>query len=194
MTREEVQLFLDHADAQVETALRRGHKGALASYRDATVFKVVYAWGLRCSEASGLDIADFHRRADAPELGRFGALDVGPSGLPPRWRTVVSTMPWAVEAVEDYVDHIRPRYRSSRQPALWPTERGGRLSARGIRERFASYRDALGLDKAMTPHRMRGAYIAHLLEGGADLAFVRQQVGRTVAATIAARVRPARPQ
>ena len=42
MTREEIQLFLDYADAQVDRAIRLGRKGSLAAYRDATVYKVIY--------------------------------------------------------------------------------------------------------------------------------------------------------
>ena len=42
----ELQRFLDYADEQVERAVRAKRKGALAAYRDATLFKVVYAWGL----------------------------------------------------------------------------------------------------------------------------------------------------
>ncbi|MEV0170525.1 hypothetical protein AB0I00_05280 [Streptomyces sp. NPDC050803] len=49
---------------------------ALAAYRDATVFKVIYAWGLRCNETSRLDTTDFYRNPKAPELGRFGSLQV----------------------------------------------------------------------------------------------------------------------
>ncbi len=45
-TREELQRFFDYADNRVEQAIRMGRKGALAAYRDATVFKVVYGWGL----------------------------------------------------------------------------------------------------------------------------------------------------
>ncbi|MFD0585736.1 hypothetical protein [Dactylosporangium darangshiense] len=45
MTREELQLFLDFADDQVERAVSSKRKGALAAYRDATLFKVVYGWG-----------------------------------------------------------------------------------------------------------------------------------------------------
>jgi integrase/recombinase XerC len=45
-TREELQRFLDYADDQVERAVRAKRKGALAAYRDATLFKVVYGWGL----------------------------------------------------------------------------------------------------------------------------------------------------
>jgi len=46
MTREELQRFFDYADDRVDAAARSGRKGALAAYRDATVFKVMYAWGL----------------------------------------------------------------------------------------------------------------------------------------------------
>jgi integrase/recombinase XerC len=41
-TREELQRFLDYADDQVERAVRSGRKGALAAYRDATIFKVIH--------------------------------------------------------------------------------------------------------------------------------------------------------
>ena len=44
-TREELQRFLDYADDQVERAVKAKRKGALAAYRDATLFKVVYGWG-----------------------------------------------------------------------------------------------------------------------------------------------------
>ena len=46
LSRQELQRFLDYADEQVERAVRAKRKGALAAYRDATLFKVVYAWGL----------------------------------------------------------------------------------------------------------------------------------------------------
>ena len=41
-SREELQLFLDYADDQVDRAVRAKRKGALAAYRDATLFKVIY--------------------------------------------------------------------------------------------------------------------------------------------------------
>ena len=47
-TREEMQRFLDYADDQVERAVRAKRKGALAAYRDATVFKVSMGGG--CGE------------------------------------------------------------------------------------------------------------------------------------------------
>ncbi|MDI3408938.1 tyrosine-type recombinase/integrase [Streptomyces sp. B-S-A6] len=189
MTREEIQYFLDYADAQVERAIRLGRKGALAAYRDATVFKVIYGWGLRCSECARLDLADWYRNAKAPELGRFGSLHVRwgkrTRGSPPKRRTVLSVMPWAVESVDDYVSNIRPRYTKAPAAVLWPTERGGRLQVRDIEDRFAAYRDALGLDGDLVPHCLRHSYVTHQIEDGADPAFVQRQVGHQYASTTA---------
>jgi integrase/recombinase XerC len=75
-TREELQRFFDYADDQVERAVRAKRKGALAAYRDATLFKAVYGWGLRRTETSKLDVVDFGRNPRAPRFGRYGMLNV----------------------------------------------------------------------------------------------------------------------
>jgi hypothetical protein len=46
-TRQELQRFLDYADDQVDRAAWARRKGALAAYRDATLFKVIYGWERR---------------------------------------------------------------------------------------------------------------------------------------------------
>jgi integrase/recombinase XerC len=94
-------------------------------------------------------------------------------------------MPWAVEAVEDYVANIRPRFGAAGHPALWLTERGGRLQPREIETRFADYRDTLGLAPDLTPHCLRHSYVTHLIEDGADPTFVQHQVGHRFASTTA---------
>jgi hypothetical protein len=60
-SRAEIQRFLDFADEQVDRAVRTGRKGALAAYRDATIFKVMLRLG-----------AAAHRvlQARRPRLGR----------------------------------------------------------------------------------------------------------------------------
>ena len=59
LSREEVQRFLDYADDQVDRAVKAGRKGVLAAYRDATLFKVIYGWGLRRTETAKLDLLDW---------------------------------------------------------------------------------------------------------------------------------------
>ena len=134
-TRQELQRFLDYADDQVERAAGSKRKGALAAYRDATLFKVIYGWGLRRTETSKLDVVDFGRNPAAPEFGRFGMLNVrygkAKKGQPPRRRNVAAVMGWAVEAVADYVENVRPRFGCGDHPALWVTERGGPGQAGG---------------------------------------------------------------
>ena len=109
---------------------------------------MIYGWGLRRTEASKLDLADWGRNPAAPEFGRFGMLHVrygkAVRGQPPRRRNVPSVMAWAVEAVADYAENIRPRFGCEGHPALWVTERGGRVRPAEINSRFVAYRDALG--------------------------------------------------
>ncbi|HUY44646.1 MAG TPA: tyrosine-type recombinase/integrase [Streptosporangiaceae bacterium] len=158
-TREELQRFLDYADDQVDRAVASKRKGALAAYRDATMFKVIYGWGLRRTETSKLDVADWGRNASAPEFGKYGMLHVrygkAKRGQPPRRRNVASVMGWAVDAVADYAENVRPRFGFGDHPALWVTERGGRVKPAEINARFESYREALRLPAALSPHSLR---------------------------------------
>lgn len=190
LTREECQAIFDVADDRVAEITRSGRKGWLAAFRDATLFKVIYGWGLRRREAAMLDVGDFTTNPAAPELGRLGACQVrygkAMKGSPPRRRTVASVMPWAVEALEQYLDEVRPRYGvPALGPALWLSERGERISPRRIDERFAAYRTAAGLSTELSVHCLRHSYVSHLIEENVDPLFVQHQVGHSWASTTA---------
>jgi integrase/recombinase XerC len=86
-------------------------------------------------------------------------------------------MGWAVDAVADYVGNVRPRSGCADHPALWVTERGGRIKPAEINARFEAYRDALGLPAVLTPHSLRHSYVTHLTEDGVDRRFIQVQVG-----------------
>lgn len=181
LSRAELQRLFDYCDEQVAERERSGRKGWLAAYRDAVLFKTIYAWGLRLNEASMLDVTDWGRNAKAPQFGRYGVLNVrygkASKGSPPRQRTVLTVMGWAAECVTDWVEDIRPAYRTGAKRMLWPTERGGRIRPAAVDARFAEYRDAIGLDRELTPHCLRHSHITHQLEDGVDQLFVQQQVG-----------------
>lgn len=189
LTRQELQAVFDFADEQVDRARRLGRKGWVAAFRDAALFKVIYAWGLRRREAARLDVTDFSANAAAPEFGRYGTLLVrygkASRGGPPKRRSVLTVMPWAVEIVEQYLHEVRPLYDPGGHPALWLTERGQRLGVDRVSERFAQYRDALGLPSELGPHCLRHSFITHLIEDGFDQLFVQQQVGHTWGSTTA---------
>ena len=75
-TRAELQALFDTADAAVEEAAGSPRKGWLAAFRDATLIKVTYGWGLRCRETAMLDVGDFGPNPAAAELGGYGICHV----------------------------------------------------------------------------------------------------------------------
>jgi site-specific recombinase XerD len=136
-----------------------------------------------------LDVSDWSANASAPQFGRFGALSVrygkASKGSPPKRRSVLTSMLWAAEAVDQWVKEIRPEYGASSGPMLWPTERGGRITSSHVGARFNLIRDAMGLDPALHPHCLRHAYVTHQLEDGYDHLFIQQQVGHAWGSTTA---------
>ncbi|MCA1684052.1 MAG: tyrosine-type recombinase/integrase, partial [Actinobacteria bacterium] len=84
-----------------------------------------------------------------------------------------------------YLGEVRPRYGAAAHPALWLTERGGRISPRRVDDRFALWRAAAGLPAELSVHPLRHCYVWHLIEDGVDLLFVQQQVGHSWASSTA---------
>lgn len=189
LTRAELQAFFDAADDRVEQVVAAGGKGWLAAFRDAALFKVCYAFGLRRQEVAMLDVVDFTANPAAPELGGLGVCQVrfgkAMRGSAPRRRAVAAVMPWVVEVLEQYLGQVRPRYGAAAHPALWLTERGGRISTRQVDDRFAYWRAAAGLPGDLSVHCLRHSYVSHLVEDGVDPLFVQQQVGHSWASTTA---------
>jgi site-specific recombinase XerD len=184
-----VQALFDAADGRVEQIRARGRKGALAALRDATLLKVIYAYGLRRREAWGLDLQDLRRNPSTPQFGRVGALFVryGKSsrGAPPKRRTVLTVpeMDWVVPLVDYWLDEVRPRFAPGNHPALWVTERRGRVSLRTINEAFEAARAAAGLPDALDLHCLRHSYVTHLVEFDYPQRFVQDQVGHEYSST-----------
>jgi integrase/recombinase XerC len=189
LSRTELQAFFDAADDRVERAACSRRKGWLAAFRDSTLFKVIYGWGLRRRESVMLDLTDFTPNPAAPELGRLGNCHVrfgkAMRGSPPRRRTVPTVMPWAAQALEQYLTEIRPRYECDNHPAVWLTERGARISLRQVDDRFAQYRALAGLPKELSVHCLRHSWISHLIEDGVDPLFVQLAAGNSWASTTA---------
>ena len=188
LSRQELQQFFDYCDERVVAVGRSGRKGWLAAFRDAALFKTVYAFGLRRREVAMLDLADLSGNPHAEQFGRYGAVSVrygkAIKGGTPRRRTVLTTMGWAAETLAEWVEEVRPGYASAGS-ALWPTERGAAISPEHINTRFAAYRDQCGLPAELGPHCLRHSYITHLIEDGFDHLFVQQQVGHSWGSTTA---------
>lgn len=80
---------------------------------------------------------------------------------------------------------VRPRFEVGNHPALWVSERCGRLSKRSANEAFENAREAAGLPAELDLHSLRHSMITHLVEFGYPERFVQDQAGHAVAATTA---------
>jgi integrase/recombinase XerD len=146
--------------------------------RDRAVLEVLYATGLRLSEAWGLDLYDV-----ALEERRL--LVRGGKGGRDR---VVPLTEAAVYWVARYLGEARPallfapRRRKARQGlqtsgALWVTKAGGRLGRERITQLIA--RSAATAGVRASAHTFRHACATHLLRGGASVADVARLLGHT---------------
>ena len=153
------------------------------------VLKTVYAYGLRRAETHGLDVADLRHNPKTPRFGRCGALMVrhgkASRGGAAKRRTVLTVpeMDWIVPVLEQWLDELRPMFRPGAHPALWLTERCGRMSRRALNDAFVTARQAAGLAGELDLHCLRHSYVTHLVEFDYPQRFVQEQVGHRHAST-----------
>lgn len=191
LTYDEVQALFDAADARPRTIRGQGRKGVLTALRDAAVLKTIYAFGTRRTESSRLDLVDLRRNRKAPQYATFGCMHVrfgkAPSGAPAKRRTVLTVpeMDWVVDVLGEWVREVRPRLAPGAHPALWVSERAGRISPRSINDAFVAARRDAGLDESLDLHCLRHSYITHLTEFGYPARFVQEQAGHSHASTTA---------
>lgn len=157
--------------AEVEALLECRTGETPASMRDRALLELLYACGLRISEAVGLDMDDL----SLPE-----AL-VRVVGKGDRERQVpVGEV--ALSWLGRYIDQVRPAWLDPQTPRphggpLFVSVRGDRLDRRRAWEMLvATARDA-GLQDGVSPHTLRHSFATHLLEGGADLRIVQELLG-----------------
>jgi site-specific recombinase XerD len=134
-----------------------------------------------------LDVVDFGANPHAAEFGDFGVCRVrfgkAKKGSAPKPRSVLTVWPWTAEVLEQWVREVRPLMSGAGAAALWPSERGERITVSALNRRITEYRRALGFGPGLDFHSLRRSYVTHLIEAGWDPLFVQQQVGHEHAST-----------
>ncbi len=162
LTRDEVTRLL--------SAPRGTTPGAL---RDRALLELMYACGLRASEAIGLQLMDIDLRA--------GVLRASGKGSKER---IVPIGREAISAVRVYLDRARPKLVGIRdEPHLFVNQRGGGLTRQGLYKIVQRHAKAAGLDDRMSPHTLRHTFATHLLAGGCDLRALQEMLGHADVAT-----------
>jgi integrase/recombinase XerD len=147
--------------------------------RDRALLEVLYACGLRVSEAVGLSLGDLDLEAGllrafgkgAKErvvpVGRLARLALG-AWLTPSGRGALTPARWA---------------RRGDAEAVFLNTRGGRLSRQGAWRIVHHYGDKVGLGAKLTPHVLRHSCATHMLDRGADIRVVQELLGHASIST-----------
>ena len=141
--------------------------------RDRALLELMYACGLRASEATGLDVRDVDLR--------HGVLRARGKGAKER---LVPIGREAIAATRAYLDRGRPALVGVRdQPKLFVNQRGGELTRQGLYKIVQRHARTAGLEGRMSPHTLRHTFATHLLAGGCDLRAVQEMLGHADIAT-----------
>lgn len=186
-TRSELVRLFEHVDAQACARQVEGVKGWATVFRDSVIFKVAYGFGTRRNETRMLDLVDLSPNPKAPEFGDYGVLAVrhgkAQRGSAPKRRGVLTVWPWTAQVLAQWVEQVRPAMAHHDSPALFPSERGSRVSASALNRQLRGYCSELGLDPALGFHSFRRSYVTTLFEDDWDPRFVQDQVGHDHAST-----------
>ncbi|MCG3197913.1 MAG: site-specific tyrosine recombinase XerD [Candidatus Omnitrophica bacterium] len=141
--------------------------------RDRAILELIYASGLRVSEACGLKPENLHLA--------HGYLIVLGKGKKER---VVPIHDRARKALDRYLREARPTLDpKGRCRFVFVGSRGGGLSRKTLFTRMRRYALQEGLRELPSPHDLRHSFASHLLEGGADLRTVQELLGHSDIAT-----------
>jgi integrase/recombinase XerD len=144
-----------------------------AALRDRALLELMYACGLRASEAIGLEVGD----VDLED----GVLRARGKGAKERLVPIGSQ---AAHALTLYLGRGRPRLVGDRMEGrLFVNHRGSGLTRQGLYKIVQRHARTAGLDGRMSPHTLRHTFATHLLAGGCDLRSLQEMLGHADIAT-----------
>ena len=158
---------------EIEKLLSQPRGTEPAALRDRALLEVMYACGLRASEAIGLELMDI----DIQE----GVLRARGKGSKER---VVPIGQAALKALRIYLERGRPGLvKGAPEAHVFVNFRGGSLTRQGLYKIVRRHATTAGLADRMSPHTLRHTFATHLLSGGCDLRSVQEMLGHADVST-----------
>lgn len=144
----------------------------LGGLRDRALLELLYASGLRASEAVGLDFEglDLSERV-VRVLGKGRKERIVPLGEP------------AAAALGAYLSVRVEAFPAGAADPVFVNLKGGRLTTRSVQRIVEKYLPALPSDADASPHTLRHSFATHLLSRGADLRTIQELLGHASLST-----------
>jgi integrase/recombinase XerD len=158
---------------EVERLLSQPRGPEPAAVRDRALLELMYACGLRASEAIGLELTD----VDLDER----VLRARGKGSKER---VVPIGQAAVRALRTYLERGRPALvKGGPEAHVFVNFRGRALTRQGLYKIVRRHAVTAGLADRISPHTLRHTFATHLLAGGCDLRSVQEMLGHADVST-----------
>jgi integrase/recombinase XerC len=145
-----------------------GEKSDWTGLRDKTLFTLIYAAGLRISEALQLN------RIDVENLDTIRITGKGKK---------IREIPLLVSAQIIIKKLLDINKNLDVNSPLFIGVKGKRLNARQVQKTIEEIRNKLSLPKTLTPHALRHSFATHLLEKGVDLRTLQELLGHSSLST-----------
>jgi integrase/recombinase XerD len=153
---------------EVEALLSRPNDSA-KGIRDRAILELMYATGLRVSEAVEADTEHINLRMGFITCtGEHGKARIIPLGRPAR------------AALENYIFEGRTkllRGKPAKDKALFLNYSGERMTRQGMWRLIREYAAATGIEKKITPQILRNSFAVHMVQNGADLKSLQELLG-----------------
>ena len=134
--------------------------------RDRLVLELLYGTGVRRSESSALNLADYEETGGLWIRQGKGHQD----RLQPVGEFLRSQ-------IQHYLDEVRPKLRPSpEENALLLNRSGRRLQHPSVANLVKKYAKKLNLP-LLSPHSLRRAFSVHMLQNGVNIAYLQQLLG-----------------
>jgi integrase/recombinase XerD len=159
--------------AEVQRLLEQPKGTEPIALRDRALLELMYACGLRASEAISLEPGHLDLHDNVARVRGKGSKE-----------RIVPVGREAVKAVEAYLRRGRPALVGMRdEPRLFVNFRGGALTRQGLYKVIDRHARSAGLGGKMSPHTLRHSFATHLLAGGCDLRSVQEMLGHADVST-----------
>ena len=160
-------------EKQVDALLNAPDPSEEFYQRDRALLELLYATGVRVSEAVGLTCSQINLK-----VGYLRCIGKGDK------ERVIPIGSSAVRALRNYVHRQRPGLAGPRAgDALFLSRTGRPLDRTNIWRLVRKYAACVGLEKDITPHTLRHCFATHMLAGGADLRIVQELLGHSDVST-----------
>ncbi|MCI6753767.1 MAG: tyrosine-type recombinase/integrase [Galactobacillus timonensis] len=133
---------------------------------DHALLEFIYACGLRVSEAVNLTL----NRVNLEE----GMVRVLGKGNKER---LVPVPKGSVPVLKRYLEIVRPLFVKKPMAQFFVNSCGRPVTVRYVELLVREKCEEAGIDKHLTPHKLRHSYATHLLQGGADLRSIQELLG-----------------